>query len=313
MKTICFWDNCLCERGTTIALFDYAYYNQTYLNNKSIIMYNTTRIENQESVIEKFKKHFEVIGVDNFNKAEPILLNKGCDIFYIIKAGENENQICNSIKTVVHCVFNCYQPHGNVYASIAPWVHGNNGRYPVVPHMINLPNNTNNMRSLLNIPDDAVVFGRHGGYGQFDVNYVQNIVYNVAKNNPNIYFIFVNTKPFCENLTNIIHLPKIIDLEEKVSFINTCDAMMWGRSDGEVFSLSQGEFSYKNKPIICTNIGYPGHMHLLGDKAIIYNQNTLEDILVNFDKNKVKEKDWNAYKNYTPENVMDIFKKVFID
>jgi hypothetical protein len=313
MKTICFWDNCLCERGTTVALFDYAYYNQTYLNNKSIIMYNTTRIENQESVIEKFKKHFEVIGVDNFNKAEPILLNKGCDIFYIIKAGENENQICNSIKTVVHCVFNCYQPHGNVYASIAPWVHGNNGRYPVVPHMINLPNNTNNMRSLLNIPDDAVVFGRHGGYGQFDVNYVQNIVYNVAKNNPNIYFIFVNTRPFCENLTNIIHLPKIIDLEEKVSFINTCDAMMWGRSDGEVFSLSQGEFSYKNKPIICTNIGYPGHMHLLGDKAIIYNQNTLEDILVNFDKNKVKEKDWNAYKNYTPENVMDIFKKVFID
>jgi hypothetical protein len=88
---------------------------------------------------------------------------------------------------------------------------------------------------------------------------------------------------------------------------------MWGRSDGEVFSLSQCEFSYKNKPIICTNIGYPGHMHLLGDKAIIYNQNTLEDILVNFDKNKVKEKDWNAYKNYTPENVMDIFKKVFID
>jgi hypothetical protein len=312
MKTICFWDNCLCERGTTVALFDYAYYNQTYLNNKSIIMYNTTRVENQEIVIDKFNKHFEVIGVDNFNKVEQILINKGCDIFYIIKAGENERQICKNIKTVVHCVFNCYQPHGDVYASIAPWVNGNNGKYPVVPHMINLPNNKNDMRSKLNIPNDAVVFGRHGGYGQFDINYVQNIVYKVALNNPNIYFLFVNTKPFCDNLPNIIHLPKIIDLEEKVSFINTCDAMIWGRSDGEVFSLSQGEFSSKNKPILCTNIGYPGHINLLGDKAIIYNENTLENILINFDKNKMKENDWNAYKEYTPEKVMDIFNKVFI-
>lgn len=37
---IAFWDNCLCERGTTTSLYDYAYYNQTLLGNKSYIFYD---------------------------------------------------------------------------------------------------------------------------------------------------------------------------------------------------------------------------------------------------------------------------------
>ena len=37
---IAFWDNQLCERGTSVSLFDYAYYNQTLLNNKSYIFYD---------------------------------------------------------------------------------------------------------------------------------------------------------------------------------------------------------------------------------------------------------------------------------
>ena len=34
---IAFWDNQLCERGTTVSLFDYAYFNQTLLNNLRLI------------------------------------------------------------------------------------------------------------------------------------------------------------------------------------------------------------------------------------------------------------------------------------
>ena len=36
MVKIAFHDNCLCERGTTTALYDYAYYNKHYLNRLSI-------------------------------------------------------------------------------------------------------------------------------------------------------------------------------------------------------------------------------------------------------------------------------------
>jgi hypothetical protein len=39
----------------------------------------------------------------------------------------------------------------------------------------------------------------------------------------------------------------------------------------------------------------------------------LKDILLNFNKEEVKNKDWNAYKQYTPTKVMEIFKKVYID
>jgi hypothetical protein len=313
MVKIAFWDNGLGERGTSVSLYDYAHYNETILYNKSIIMYNNTHYSNKQSVIKKFKDRFKVYDFNDWSEVDNVLLSEKCDILYVIKAGDWDGQISNICKTVVHCVFTCNMPHGNIYASIAPWVDNNNGRYPFVPHMINLPEHNQNMRDTLNIPIDAVVYGRHGGYEQFDIEYVQRIIVEVAKQNTNIYFLFVNTKPFCENLKNIIHIPIIIDLDEKVKFINTCDAMIWARSGGEVFSLSQGEFSIKNKPILCCNIGYPGHTHLLQDKAIWYNQSILKDIIVNFNKEEMQKKDWNAYKYYTPENVMGIFKKVFID
>jgi len=323
MVKIAFWDNCLNERGTTVSLFDYAYYNTKILNNESIIMYNTTRSDNKNNIIEKFKRHFKVFGVSNFNLVDSILLKERCDIFYIIKSGSNEGQVSNVIKTVVHCVFNCNQPHGNVYAAVSPFIKGIHKNIPVVPHMVNLPEHDRNMREKLNIPEDAVVYGRYGGYDSFDITYVHSIVYNVAKENPGIYFIFMNTQQFCDELPNIIHVSCTVDLDEKVEFINTCDAMLWARNIGESFGLSIAEFSSKNKPVICTpnlrlnpNVDV-AHINFLKNKGIWYNEENLQYILSNFltkeNKHIICNKDWNAFTEYTPEKVMNIFKKVFIE
>ena len=313
MVKIVFWDNCLSERGTTVALFNYAYYNQTILGNESIVMYNTCRKENDENVITGFRKHFEVIGVSDFGMVDPILIEKGVDIFYITKAGEWEGQVSHVRKTVVHCVFNYSQPHGNVYAGISNWIYGANGSHPVVPYIVDLPENSANMRAELGIPENAIVFGRHGGLEQFDLKYVQDIVYDVAKCCPNIYFLFMNTNRFCDNLPNIIHIDRIVDLEKKVAFINTCDAMLWARGGGETFGLAIAEFSIKNKPVIATKIGDVAHVHLLGDKGVWYDSNNLRDILTGFNRDDYINKDWNAYRDYSPEKVMQIFKRVFID
>lgn len=323
MVKIAFWDNSLCERGTSIALYDYAYYNKHILLNESIILYNLTRKDNNNEVINKFKKEFDVIGVNNFRQVDNILISNKCDILYVIKAGNNEGQISKVVKTVVHCVFNCLEPHGNVYAAISPYIKGYNSRFHVVPHMINLPNSDKNMREELGIPKDAIVYGRYGGFNEFDIDYVHKIVNNVAKEKPNIYFLFVNTKKFCEDINNIIHLDKIIDLDKKVEFINTCDAMLWARNDGETFGLSIAEFSTKNKPIIATpNIKRNpktdlAHFHFLKDKGVWYNESNLYDILTTFitpdNINEIKSKDWNAFKEYTPEKVMKKFKSVFIN
>ena len=176
MVKIAFHDNQLCERGTTVSLYDYAYYNKHLLGNESIIMYDGNDHRNVKEVIEKFSKEFQLHPYTNWkSEANNILKRENCDILYMIKAGGWDgkiaaNEVC---KTVIHCVFQCNSPHGDVYASIAPWVDYNNGRFPFVPHIINLPNHNENMKEELNIPQDALVFGRFGGFKQFDIKYTE--------------------------------------------------------------------------------------------------------------------------------------------
>lgn len=319
-KVIAFHDNCLCERGTTVSIYNYAHYNETLLGNNSIILYDKNHPNNIPEVIEMFSNRFRIYGYDNWSEVDEILKRESCHILYLIKSGEADNKLSNVCKNVVHCVFNTSCQQGDVYARISDSVGDRN--YPVVPHIVDLAdhNNTNNnnqtmpMRKALNIPDDAIVFGRHGGFHQFDIKYVQDCVYNVAKTHPNIWFLFVNTAKFCEDLPNIIHINKIIDVGIKTAFINSCDAMIWGRSDGETFGLSIAEFSIKNKPVIATKCGNKAHVEILKDTAYWYTDyNSLETILTGFDKLAVLQRDWNMYKEYSPEIVMKQFDKTFIE
>ena len=39
----------------------------------------------------------------------------------------------------------------------------------------------------------------------------------------------------------------------------------------------------------------------------------INHLLINFKPEDEKDKDWDAYKNYIPEKVMEIFKEVFLD
>jgi glycosyltransferase involved in cell wall biosynthesis len=180
--------------------------------------------------------------------------------------------------------------------------------------MIVLPEHDLNMRAELNIPEDAVVFGGYGGEYQFSIPFAQKVVYEVAKSNPTrIFFLFANFRRFCPELPNIIHLPTIYDPSEKTRFINTADAMLWARHDGETFGLAIGEFSVRNKPVIAMDIGSDCHVQILRDKGVWYNDaDSLQNILLNFDVEAEKTKDWNAYRKFSPENVMRAFRDVFL-
>jgi hypothetical protein len=314
MKLIALFENQLSERGTSTALFDYAYYNEKILKNKSVIFYEKNN-SNNETVIEKFKQHFEVFAVNDFSEIDRIMEEKYtyCDLVYVIKYGIYDGKVSKRFKTGVHCVFECNEHHGSVYASVSPYISYYNESVPVVPHIVNLPDHDRNMRKELGIPENALVYGRHGGYETFSIPFVQQAVYRVALQYPHIYFIFVNTQPFCDPLPNIIHLGQILDLDKKVEFINTCDAMIWGRLDGETFGLSIAEFSIRNKPVFCSKYGYLAHIHMLGEKAIIYDENTVEPTLIRFNREESKTRDWNAYRDYSPEKVMEIFNRVFIE
>lgn len=318
MKTICFWLQHVGERGMCIATYDYAYYNESLLHNKSVVLYNRDDTTNDMVVIEKFASQFEVYAC-SISEIDEYVSRCNGDAIYILKHGRRD-ALCNiKTPTLVHSVFDCSEPHGSIYACVSPDVY-NSHNAVVVPHMINLPEVDSCLREKYNIPPTAVVFGRHGGYDQFNVEYVQKAVFEIASAYPDIYFLFLHTRPFCDPLPNIIHIEKTIDLYEKTEFINTCDAMIWGRSGGETFGLSIGEFSSRNKPVFCADMGARSHITILGDKAILYDKTNLHDKMIEF-SNKVNERkhnnmvdttDWNAFRAYTPEKVMSRFNQVFL-
>ncbi len=311
---IAFHSNQLCERGSEVALYDYAYYNEKILKNNSLII--SKKDANLES-FTKFKDRFNVFLYKDFSEVDQILRKEKTDVFYAIKDGKRdgiESKIC---KTVIHCMFDLDQPHGDVYAAISYWLsqEKSNGKTPVVPHMVNLPNIKADLRNELGISNDEIVLGRYGGYGTFDLKFAHEAIKRALKKRKDIVFLFQNTSKFCDDHPQIIRLPQNTDMLQKVKFINTCDAMLHAREQGETFGLAIGEFSIKNKPIITWNGSRDkAHLDILGNKAIKYsNEEDLYTILINISKDKLIGNDWDCYSNkYCPETVMDKFNKIFL-
>lgn len=335
---IAFFERQLCERGTSVAVFDYAYFSQILLKNKCIIIYlnNPPQEKNNLDIIEKFSRYFHLYSIDNTNEIDNIIKNEKCDVLYQLALDAKSHIHSTLCKNVIHTVFDCknVRPFFHKLATISKDVHNWNENIPVVPHMINLPKHNDDMRNELNIPENATVFGRYGGKTEFNISGTHHNVIRVAKEKPDIYFIFANTNNFFDNntkklnLKNIIFLDTLINLEEKVKFINTCDAMIHARQCGESFGLSLGEFNIFNKPIITTiTRRHNAHINILGKKGIYYpnaygdkeldkqlpNQpRNLYEILTSFNRDETKKEDWNAYSEYTPENVIKKFNDVFL-
>lgn len=332
MKTVCFYTPHLTVRGTEVAIFDYANYNEKILKNKSIIIHHKNDSRNELESIQKFKNRFDVISIDGFDyneqnprqnsievvlKLNKVIEEKQADYIYLIKGGWNDGIIPTSCKSLIHC---CALPpatekHGDRYAYVSYWssIYCSNGSIPAVPHMVDLPNINEDLREELNISKNAIVFGRSGGYDTFDIPWTKQVISEILKSRTDIYFLFQNTEKFIEH-SKVIHLPKSSNMIYKTKFINTCDAMLHSRFIGESFGITCGEFSIRNKPII-TWFGSKerNHIYVLGDRGIYYN-NPIElyNILMNYDRDKYINMDNNCYLNYTPEKIIKIFDEVFL-
>lgn len=313
MKKIAFHSNQLSIRGTEVALYNYAKYNEDILGNKSVIF---SHPNSDLSALKKFEDRFEV-KLLNWYQYEKYLLDNDFDYLYIIKMGTNDGYCFKTIKTLVHSVFRFNDPHGYKYFYVSDWLAKHQGYDPSthsLPHICEpLPEVNYNLRDKYDIPQNATVFGGYGGSKQFNIDFVKRAIEDVVKQYENIYFMFMNFDKFTDH-PNVLFLPSTYDLNEKSSFVNSCDAMIHARSGGETFGLSISEFALENKPIITYGESVErAHIEIMGERAITYkNYEDVIDIFKDLSKYKKYDDYSLPYKQFSPKIIMDKFNKVFL-
>jgi len=299
-------------------MYDYADFNEIILNNKSIIItrnYNLVK-HGRDASLEtylKFKKRFQVEYYTSQQDIDEIVDRHKITHLYIIKGGTYDGLLSTKCINLIHCVFNTSQPHGQIYSAISNDVNRLfNTNYPVVPHMIRNFETNLDLRQELKIPYDAIVFGRYGGLETFDIEFVHQAIQKVLETRSDIYFIFMNTYEFTTH-PNIIYLNGTTSMEHKRKFINTSDALLHARKDGESFGITCGEFAIQLKPVITFDGSRErNHINILGEKAVLYSDyDSLYKILNEFKKDKYNIEN-NGYLEYNPENIMKIFNQVYL-
>ena len=316
MKKIAFHSNQLGLRGTEVAMFDYAKYNQSLLGNASVII--APNIPEKLPALQKFMDAgFGIFLYRDKTEIDDICKENAVDVFYATKAGENDGVVATTCKTVIHAVFKSTDYHGDVYAYISEWLANTmtGGKNPFVPYIVPKITPAQSIRKFLGIPETAIVYGYHGGEDSFDIQFVKDAVCQIADTGSrNVYFIFMNVAPFYTASNNrITFLPGTYDAVKKRSFISTCDYMLHARFRGETFGLSCAEFSSLNKPILTyANSDERQHLDILGDCAIQYTgYSDVKNLLESLPKPQLKNYDCYT-ERFSPEKVMEQFDTVFL-
>lgn len=236
------------ERGMSVALYDYARGSQDILGHEAIVFYNESN--SAPAVVDKFRKSLQLVPLPpgmnprRFSEAHKL------DFGYFIRGGRTQDLGLSAHRTGVHVVFRHFEPHGDVYAYVSDWLSDwmTDGQAPAVPHIVDLPEVSGDLRSELGIAKDAFVVGRYGGFDQFNIPFAHKAVAQALERRPNLHFLFVNTEKFLEH-PRALFLPPVFNPIEKSRFIKTCDAGLNAKKIGESFGLAIAEFHFFGKPV----------------------------------------------------------------
>jgi hypothetical protein len=240
--------------------------------------------------------------------------------FYLVTSGSGplEQALADSgLPVLVHMTGVGRSPWGLAYAYVSEWMSEfcSRGELPFVPHVVQLPSSSEDLRQSLNIPSDVIVVGRLGGGYSWNIHFVNNVIHEVVELRSDIYFLLVNV-PFYPQFFND---PKIkvfssfpYDQVFKRKFINTCDAMIHARAEGESFGFAPAEFSISNKPVITyAHSTERAHIRELGKRGVYYESpDTLRSILLCIGKGQ--KVNWNCYESFDSESVTRRFYEVFL-
>lgn len=313
MKKIAFHANQLGLRGTEVALYAYAKYNEEILGNKSVICITPDR---ELTTLPKFQERFKIAWV-GWSEYGHYLPENNFDYLYALKMGTIDGGCVDVVPTLVHVVFRHNQPHGHKYVYVSDWLAEDQGykkETHSVPHICErLPEPSQDLRSILGISKNKTVFGCYAGETEFNIGFVHDVIKRTVEERSDIEFIFMNITPFA-NHPRIHFLPGNYDLKYKSSFVEACDAMIHARVGGETFGLAVAEFTLSNKPVITYALsGERCHLDILGERAILYQgYEDFYDIINDFPNYNTRNDYYLAYKDYSPEIIMEKFNRIFL-
>lgn len=245
-------------RGVTVATVAYAKAWSEILGNKSILI-KYDNDSNQRKEINKawHSENLAIIRYNSKNQLDSIVRSAGIEALYILCSGQKEERFSNlRVPIWIHAVFpsRIKDIHGRRYACISEWLtkESFNKRIPYVPHIVNsseVRKSKEAWREENKIKSDAIVIGSLGGRDSFDLKLAQIRLFNALQCNKNLYFIALNHRKFI-NHERALFLPGTDDQEIKSGFINSCNAMLHGRAQGETFGLACAESAAAGKTIL---------------------------------------------------------------
>jgi len=273
------------------------------------------------AVQRRFEEHFDVVYYRSTREIR-------CDALYVHKRGY-PGQVAPGVPQLNHAWDTARHRHGHRFAVTADWV-ARTARHalrlpgrtlsvprlrrpPVVPDIVSLPDVDGDLRAELGIPEDAVVFGRHGGLGTFDIGFVMDAVRVVVRERPELWFVLINVEPFDDH-PRIVHVPPIVDRGEVRRFVNTADYMLHARSYGEGFGLAVAEFAMVGAPVL-TYLGSPclAQLELLHPGNLLGYRTSDEVLaLLRTLPRRTEPVPSDIRERFSPETVMPQFERVFL-
>jgi glycosyltransferase involved in cell wall biosynthesis len=289
-------DNQLSERGTTQAVWQYGLALQA-LDHEITLAFNQELPGNNEEIITAISADMAIFGYSQ--TGELSRFGQSFDAAYFIKSGEDDGLVIPNIRNVVHAVFQAYEPHGDYYAYVSDWLADNmrgrvvsargllKGRlskgllatrrgcenafdFDYIPHISNMPEPDDNLRRALNIPEDAFVIVRYGGYETFDIPWVHQILAECLTDNPRWYFIGINTRPFLDH-QRCLYLPPVTNRQDLANLLGSSDIFLNARASGESFGLANVEALQIGLPVLSWSGGWDrNHVQMLNPVRGLY-------------------------------------------
>lgn len=302
------------ERGVAVALFDYAFHARALLGVEPVVLHDVSEGVDAGQAA-RFAAIFALRGYRDAAERANLIEDERIDVAYALKTRRPRYAMSPTARTAVHEVFRFFDPHGDSYAYISPWMAQTAaaGRYPAVPHIVDPPAPQGNLRAEFGVPPHAVVIGRHGGPDQLNVPFVASALAAALEARSDLWVMLLNTEPLLRH-ERVVHVPRAPDRQRVADFVASCDAGLNARLGGEAFGLAIAEFLAQDKPVFVWEGGRDRHhLALMDDPAFQFRTGgDLTRALVAFQPRAGAGR-WRArVEPFVPEAVMRKFGEVFL-